>query len=61
MEDEYKKFIREISDEYLYKSDIDDVEEFIETKDFESFGVEYETVVFDVTMFILEQDYEWDE
>ena len=61
MEDEYKKFIREISDEYLFKSDIDDVEEFIETKDFESFGVDYETVVFDVTMFILEQDYEWDE
>lgn len=61
MEDEYKKFIREISDEYLFKSDIDDVEEFIETKDFESFGVEYETVVFDVTMFILEQDYGYDE
>ena len=61
MEDEYKKFIREISDEYLFKSDIDDVEEFIETKDFESFGVEYETVVFDVTMHILEQDYGYDE
>jgi hypothetical protein len=61
MENDYNKFIREISDEYLFKSDIDDVEEFIETKDFESFGVEYETVVFDVTMFILEQDYEWDE
>lgn len=61
MEDEYKKFIREISDEYLFKSDIDDVEEFIETKDFESFGVKYETVVFDVTMFILEQDYGYDE
>ena len=55
MESDYKKFIREISDEYLYKSDIDDVEDFIETKDFESFGVTYETIVFDVTMFILEE------
>lgn len=61
MEDEYKKFIREISDEYLFKSDIEDVESFIETKDFESYGVEYETVVFDVTMHILEQDYGYDE
>lgn len=61
MENEYKKFIREISDEYLFKSDFEDVEEFIETKDFESFGVEYETVVFDVTMHILEQDYGYDE
>jgi hypothetical protein len=61
MEDDYKKFIRELSDEYLYKSDFEDVESFIETKDFESYGVEYETVVFDVTMFILEQDYGYDE
>jgi len=61
MEDDYKKFIREISDEYLYKSDIEDVEDFIETKDFESFGVKYATVVFDVTMHILEQDYGYDE
>jgi len=53
MKTEYKKFISEISDEYLYKSDIEDVEDFIETKDFESYGVEYETVVFDVTMHIL--------
>ena len=55
MESEYKKFIRDISDEYLFKSDIDDVEDFIETKDFDSFGVKYETVVYDVTMFILEE------
>ena len=55
MESDYYKFIRDISDEYLFKSDIDDVEEFIETKDFDSFGVPYETVVFDVTMFILEE------
>ena len=55
MESDYKKFIRDISDEYLFKSDIEDVEEFIETKDFDSFGVTYETVVFDVTMHILEE------
>ena len=55
MESDYYKFIRDISDEYLFKSDIEDVEEFIETKDFDSFGVTYETVVFDVTMFILEE------
>ena len=54
---EYKKFIREISEEYLFKSDIEDVEDFVETKDFESFGVEYETVVFDVNECILEDDY----
>ena len=60
MESDYYKFIRDISDEYLFKSDIDDVEEFIETKDFDSFGVTYETVVFDVTMHILEQDYGYD-
>ena len=55
MEHDYQKFIKDISDEYLLKSDIEDVEDFIETKDFESFGVKYETVVFDVTMFILEE------
>ena len=53
---DYEQFIRDISEEYLFQSDIDDVEDFIETKDFESYGVSYEKAVFDVTMHILEQE-----
>jgi len=50
---DYETFIKDISQEYLTESDIDDVEDFLETKDYLVYGVTYEKLVFDVTMHIL--------
>jgi len=49
---DYETFIKDISQEYLTESDIDDVEYFLETKDYLVYGVTYEKLVFDVTMHI---------